>query len=474
MNEELNSNEIPIWDQSFRDHLTTISEDGKSKYIKPTKPKGKWFNRRAILAVLYYAAFFTVPFIKVNGRPLLLFDFFNGKFILFSKAFWPQDFFVFGVIMLAAILFIAIFTVAYGRIFCGWICPQTIFLEMLFRRVDFMVLGTPANHRKWVNAPMSAKKFGIFSLRYGIYFILSFIIANTFLSYLIGVDELIKIITEPVSMHIAGFIGIIVFTFVFFGVYVFLREQVCTNICPYGRMQSVLLDKHSIVVAYDYGRGEPRGKFKKDQGDLGDCIDCFQCVNVCPTGIDIRNGTQLECVNCTACIDACDFMMEKTGRPKGLIRYDSEYNIANKKAFTFTRRLKLYSAALIVLLTAIVTLLATRSNITGQILRTSGLLYQEKGTDSISNLYSIKIINKTLTDRKLNLKLEEKEGSVQFVGKPYIDSKADDYSTATFFVVLPKREVKERKNPIKVGLYENGEKIKTLKTNFLGPISSLD
>ncbi|MCK9481977.1 MAG: cytochrome c oxidase accessory protein CcoG [Bacteroidia bacterium] len=474
MNEELSNKDIPLWDQSFRDHLTTVSEDGKSKYIKPTKPKGKWFNRRAVLAVLYYAAFFTVPFIKVNGRPLLLFDFFNGKFILFGKAFWPQDFFVLGLIMLAAILFIAIFTVAYGRIFCGWICPQTIFMEMLFRRVDFLILGTPANHRKWSNAPMSAKKVGIFSLRYGIYALLSFIIANTFLSYIIGVDELFKIITEPVSQHLAGFIGIIIFTAVFFGVYVFLREQVCTNICPYGRMQSVLLDKHSIVVAYDYGRGEPRGKFKKDQGDLGDCIDCFQCVNVCPTGIDIRNGTQLECVNCTACIDACDFMMEKTGRPKGLIRYDSEFNIANNKAFTFTKRLKLYSAALIFLLVCIVSLLASRSNITGQILRTPGLLYQEKGTDSISNLFNIKIINKTLTNRMFELRLEDMNGAIQYVGKPYIAGKADDYSSATFFVILPKTEVKNRKNEIKIGLYEQGEKIKTLKTNFLGPIAAMN
>lgn len=471
MNEELNNKEIPVWDQSFRDHLTTVSEDGSSKYIKPTKPKGKWFNRRVILAVLYYAGFFSIPFIKVNGRPLMLFDFFDGRFILFGKAFWPQDFFILGVIMLAAILFIAIFTVAYGRIFCGWICPQTIFLEMLFRRVDFIVLGSPANHRKWANAPMSAKKIGIFSLRYGLYLILSFIIANTFLSYLIGIDELYKIITEPVSLHVAGFVGIVIFTAIFFSVYVFLREQVCTNICPYGRMQSVLLDKHSIVVAYDYMRGEPRGKYKKEQGDLGDCIDCFQCVNVCPTGIDIRNGTQLECVNCTACIDACNFMMDKTGRPQGLIRYDSEFNIANEKTFKFTRRLKLYSAALVLLATAMIALLASMSNISGQVLRTSGLLYQERGADSISNLFNIKVINKTLSDRKLDLRLEGMDGSVQYVGKPYIDSKADDYSSATFFVILPKTEVKERKNPIKIGLYENGELIKTLKTNFLGPVS---
>lgn len=459
------------WNESFRDHLTTVTEDGKTKFIIPNKPSGKWFNRRKILAILYYALFFITPFIFVNGRPFVLLDILNGKFILFGKAFWPQDFFVFGIIMLASIIFIAVFTVAYGRIFCGWICPQTIFMEMLFRRIDYMVLGDAPRHKMWARAPWDKKKIKVYTLRYGLYALLSFIIGNTFLAYFIGVDELYRIITEPISEHLTGFFGIIIFSAVFFLVYTSIREQVCTNICPYGRLQSVLLDQHSIVVAYDYERGEPRSKFKKDQGDSGDCIDCNQCVNVCPTGIDIRNGTQLECVNCTACIDACDHIMEKVGRPTGLIRYDSEYNIKNKKQLTFTPRLTAYTAILVVLFVGITTLLITRKNVTGQVLRTSGLLYQEKGTDSISNLYNIKLINKTLKDRKLDLKLEGVEGTIQFVGKPFIEGKAEEQSDATFFVILPKNEIKDRKNKIKLGLYENGEKVTDLKATFLGPIS---
>lgn len=460
-----------IFEESFRDHLTTVTEDGKANAIIPTKPKGKWFNRRAALAIAYYALFFSLPFIFVNGRPLFLLDILEGKFILFGKAFWPQDFFVFGLIMMAGILFIALFTVAFGRIFCGWICPQTIFMEMLFRRVDYMVLGDAPKHRMWKKAPWTGKKIRVYALRYGLYAILSFIIGNTFLAYFIGVDRLYEIITEPLSQHIGGFSAMIIFTAVFFCVYVFLREQVCTNICPYGRLQGVLLDKNSVVVAYDYQRGEPRGKFRKEQGELGDCIDCHQCVNVCPTGIDIRNGTQLECVNCTACIDACNFIMDKVNRPQGLIRYDSENNIANKIPFHFTTKLKAYSAVLIVLFIAISALLLSRNNVSGQILRTSGLLYQERGTDSISNLYNIKLINKTLKNKQLDLKLEDMDGQIVFVGKPYIDGKAEEQSSATFFVILPKSVLKERKNKIKVGVYENGEKVNVLKSTFLAPIS---
>lgn len=465
------NNDHPIFEESFRDHLTTITEDGKANAIIPTKPKGKWFNRRAALAIAYYAVFFSLPFVFVNGRPLFLFDVMNGKFVLFGQAFWPQDFLTFGMIMLAGIVFIALFTVAFGRIFCGWICPQTIFMEMLFRRVDYIVLGDAAKHRMWKREPWTSKKIGVYSLRYGIYAVLSFIIGNTFLAYIIGVDELYKIITEPLSQHLGGFSAMVAFTIVFFCVYVFLREQVCTNICPYGRLQSVLLDKHSVVVAYDYERGEPRGKFKKVQGDLGDCIDCNQCVNVCPTGIDIRNGTQLECVNCTACIDACNFIMEKTNRPQGLIRYDSEYNIANKIPFTFTPRLKAYSAALIALFIGITALLVSRDNVNGQVLRTSGMLYQERGTDSLSNLYNVKLFNRTLKDKKLDLKLEDVNGQIQFVGRPFVDGKAEEQSAATFFVILAKNEIKERSSKIRVGVYENGKKIKELKTTFLGPIN---
>lgn len=461
-----------IEDESFRDHLTTVTEDGKRKWIFPFKPKGKWFNKRTIVAVFFYAIFFITPFIYIHGRPLLLFNFPDGKFILFGVAFWPQDFIIFGLMMLAFIVFIVIFTNAFGRIFCGWICPQTIFMEMLFRRVDYIVLGNAQKQKLLSKAPWKAEKIKKYTLRYSIYFILSFIIANTFLSYIIGIEELKKIVIEPVSMHLGGLTSILVFTLIFFSVYVFLREQVCTNICPYGRLQGVLLDKNSVVVAYDYQRGEPREKFKKgDQGDAGDCIDCHQCVNVCPTGIDIRNGTQLECINCTACIDACNFIMEKINRPKGLIRYDSENNIAGKIPFTFTPKLKAYTTILIALFIAITALLLTRKNVNGTLMRTSGMLYQEQGADSISNLYNIKLTNKTLKNDTLHVKLENFSGSVRLIGSPVIEIKPEQQVAATFFIVLPKSEIRERKQKIQIGLYNKGGLVNKLSSTFMGPIS---
>lgn len=460
---------------SFRDHLSTVTEEGKRKWIYPTKPKGKFFKKRALVAVVLYAFFFITPFIYVHGRPLLLFNFPEGKFILFGFAFWPQDFFIFGLIMLAGILFIAIFTNAFGRIFCGWICPQTLFMEMLFRRVDYMVLGDGPRQKMLARSKWTKEKVRKYSIRYAIYLVLSFIIANFFLSYIIGMKELEKIITEPISMHVGGFISIVVFTLVFFSVYAFLREQVCTNICPYGRLQGVLLDKNSVVVAYDYKRGEPRGKFKKaKQSDLGDCIDCFACVNVCPTGIDIRNGTQLECINCTACIDACDFIMEKVGRPKGLIRYDSENNIAERIKFKFTTKLKAYSAVLTVILIAIAGLLITRKNVDGTLMRTSGLLYQERGTDSISNLYNIKLTNKTMHPYTIDLRPEGFNGNIELVGKSQIVIQPEQQIAATFFIVLPRTSIEDRKQEVKVGLYEKERKVNTMSSTFLGPMHRSD
>lgn len=460
---------------SFRDSITTVREDGKRNWIFPTKPKGKWFNKRAIVAAFYYILFFSLPFIYVKGRPLFLFNFPESKFILFGYAFWPQDFFVFGLIMMAGILFIAIFTNAFGRVFCGWICPQTIFMEMLFRRVDYIVLGTAQKQKYLANSKWTSEKTQKYILRYVLYFVLSFIIANTFLSYIIGLDELKKIITEPVSMHIGGFAAITAFTLVFFSVFAFLREQVCTNICPYGRLQGVLLDKNSIIVAYDYKRGEPRAKFKKNQPEeVGDCIDCHQCVDVCPTGIDIRNGTQLECVNCTACIDACNFIMDKVGRPQGLIRYDSENNIAEGIKFKFTPKLKAYSAVLSLILIAITALLITRKDVDGTLMRTSGMLFQERGTDSISNLYNIKLTNKTMENYLLDIKPDNFNGRIELVGKPQIEMKPEEQISATFFLIMPRKEIEERKQTIKVGLYSGDKKINTKGSTFLGPISRRD
>lgn len=458
--------------EEFRDRIATVDETGKRKWIYAYKPKGKFYNIRSFLSYLYFIVFFGLPFIHIDGRPLFLFNVPKAKFIIFGKVFWPQDFFIFGLTMITFIFFIILFTAAFGRLFCGWACPQTNFMEMMFRKVEFLILGDAPAQRQLKNSPWTTKKIYKVALKHVAFYLLSFIIANFFLAYIIGIKELEKIIAEPVTEHIVGFASILVFSGVFYAVYAFFREQACTVVCPYGRLQSVLLDKNSMIVAYDYKRGEPRGHAKKNAVEnLGDCIDCFQCVKVCPTGIDIRNGVQMECVGCTACIDACDTVMDKIGKPKGLIRYASENSIANGEPLHYTTRMKIYTGLCLLVLTVLSVILFTRKDVTATIMRTPGILYQEKGTDSISNLYNIKVVNKTVQDIPLSVQLENMPGSIQVIGKPYVEVIKEGQGAGSFFVILPKKIITDRKTQLKLGLYEGSKKIATIKTNFLGPVA---
>jgi cytochrome c oxidase accessory protein FixG len=458
--------------ETFRDSLATVDKQGKRNWIYALKPKGKLFKARSILSYLYFIVFFSLPFIQINGRPLFMFNVVEAKFILFGAIFWPQDFFIFGLSMMAFILFIVVFTMAFGRLFCGWMCPQTIFMEMLFRKIEYWIEGDAPAQKMLNKAPWNTEKIIKKTGKHLLFYVLSFLIANVFLAYIIGAKELEKIITEPMAMHKGGFTAILIFSGVFYGVFAFLREQVCTTVCPYGRLQGVLLDKDSVLVAYDYVRGEPRAKFKKNETrEVGDCIDCMQCVRVCPTGIDIRNGTQLECVNCTACIDACNFMMDKVGLQQGLIRYASENGIANKHPLRFTPRLKVYSTVLVILLGIISYLMMSREPVSGTIIRTAGMLYQERGTDSITNLYRIILVNKTTKAIPLTIRLEDTNGQIEIIGRPEIHVKAEDQGQGAFFIVLPRSAIHHRKSRFTIGLYNGQEKVGSLKTTFLGPQS---
>ena len=457
--------------ESFRDHLATVDEKGKRKWIYAQKPKGKFYNIRTYVSWGFFLIFFTLPFVYVHGRPLFLFNIPEAKFIIFGKVFWPQDFFIFGLTMITFIIFIILFTAAFGRLFCGWVCPQTVFMEMLFRKVEYLIEGDAASQRLLKKSSWNVNKISRKTTKHISFFLLSFLIANFFLSYIIGVEQLGKIITEPVSEHFGGFMSMVIFSGVFYGVYVFFREQVCTVICPYGRLQSVLLDRNSMIVAYDYKRGEPRGKFKKTATvETGDCIDCFQCVKVCPTGIDIRNGTQMECVGCTACIDACNRMMEATGKPSGLVRYASENGIANGEKLRYTGRMKFYTILLVILTGLLSTLLLTRKDVDGTVIRAAGMLYQERGSDSVSNLYNIKIINKTVKDLPLTLKLENTPGRIIEAEGRSIAVPKEGQGKGSFFIVLPNRVITDRKIKLQVGLYAGDKKITSLKTNFMGPV----
>ncbi len=459
-------------DQSFRDQVSTIDSEGKRVWVYPQKPKGRFHQYRAMVAIACLILLFGMPFIRLNGEPFMLLNVLERKFIIFGMLFGPQDFALLGLTMITFMVFIILFTVIYGRLFCGWTCPQTIFMEMVFRKIEYLIEGDANKQRALNKAEMSVEKLIKKATKHIVFFIISFIIANTFLAYLISTDELFKLISEPLSEHVGDLTSLLIFTGVFYWVFAFFREQVCTVVCPYGRLQGVLLDKNSIVVAYDYMRGEKRGKLHKgEERTIGDCIDCHQCVAVCPTGIDIRNGTQLECVNCTACIDACDHIMDKVGLPRGLITYASEKGIAERIKLKLNPRIIAYSSVLVLLLGILSFALISRNDTESTILRTPGVMYQENPDGTVSNLYNFKVNNKTHQDLPIQFKVHELNASIKIIGLDSVISKKEGSAQGSMFIFINPKELKKRSTKIKIDVYSNGRLLETVKTSFLGPVN---
>ncbi len=457
---------------SFRDRLATMDEKGKRLWVYAKQPKGKLTNYRDIIAYILLAFLFAGPFIKIGGNPILLLDFIDREIVIFGMQFWPQDFHLFFLAMISLFVFIILFTVTYGRVWCGWACPQTIFMENIFRKIEYFIEGTARDQKILNEGSWTFNKMWKKTLKHGIFYAISFLIGNTFLAYIIGIEELKVIVTDNPMNQIRGLIAMIVFSTIFYFVFSYLREQVCTTICPYGRLQGVLLDQDSIVISYDYKRGEPRGTFFKGEDrskvDKGDCINCTQCVQVCPTGIDIRNGTQLECINCTACIDACNSMMDAVDLPRGLIRFASETMISIGKPWKFTVRSFAYSAVLVILLGLIGYLFSIRSSVEAIILRAPGTLFQEQPDGTISNLYNIKLINKTNNDMPVELKLHEETGKIKTIGQD-IFVKGQTVGESVFFILFEKQNLKLGNQQLKIGVYSNGELIDEIETSFVGP-----
>ena len=467
---------INLPDESFRDSISTITEDGKRNYVFPKKPSGPYWEKRKILSYILLVALIVAPFVKINGNQFLMFNIMERRFNIFGLPFWPQDFYLFVMSMIVGIIGLTLFTVAFGRIFCGWFCPQTIFMEMVFRRIEYWIDGDRGSQLRLDRQKWNAEKIRKRVTKWTIFFIFSFFIANVFLAYLIGSDELLKLITEGPADNTSTLIPLLIFTGIFYFVFAWFREQVCIIACPYGRMQGVLLDNKSINVAYDHVRGEgEKGRKKWRNGEdreaagYGDCIDCNQCVVVCPTGIDIRNGTQLECVNCTACIDECDVVMEKVGLPKGLIRYASEDEIVNKRKFELTLRMKGYIAVLIILIGVLIAMLFLRNDVEATVLRMPGQMYEHKG-ENISNVFTFKIVNKTVNELKdINFKLRNTKGEIKLVGKEAIVIKEQGLVQGTMFVEINQALLEDDKMEIVIEVYSGNKLVETATTNFMGP-----
>ncbi len=464
-------------EEQFRDSIATVTKEGKRAWVFPKKPKGPFYNYRKVVSYLLLAFLFSAPFIKVKGNQFLLFNVLERKFHIFGFPFWPQDFHLVVISMIIGVIFVALFTVAYGRLFCGWFCPQTIFLEMVFRRIEYWIDGDRGAQMRLDKAPWNGVKIRKRLLKWSLFFLISFLIANVFLAYLIGSDKLLRYIQDGPMSHLGTVIPLVIFTGVFFWVFTWFREQVCIIACPYGRLQGVLLDNKSIVVAYDHKRGEAeqgRKKFRKNEDrtalGFGDCIDCFQCVHVCPTGIDIRNGTQLECVNCTACIDECDTIMDKIGKPKGLIRYASEEEIQEDVPFRFTTRMAGYSTVLTVLIGVLITMLFLRNDIEANILRLPGQLYERKENNIISNVYTYKLVNKTTENiEQVRFELMSHPGQITLVSNTQFTVPAQELAEGTLFIEINNAALTGDKDRLKIGIFSGEELIETTETQFLAP-----
>ena len=461
------------YDEQFRDSIATVDEKGKRIWVYPKKPKGRYHNKRVVVSVVLLAILFAGPFIKIGGEPFLLLNIFERKFSILGMVFWPQDFFILALIAISFFVFIILFTVVFGRVWCGWACPQTLFMEMVFRKIEYWIDGDAGAQRKLTKMPWNAEKIRKRVLKHGIFALIAILIGHTAMAYLIGIEQVKEIVSQPPSENLAGFIGLVAFSGVFYAVFAFLREQACVAICPYGRLQGVLLVKDSMAVMYDWLRGEPRGRMKRNEerGDKGDCIDCKMCVHVCPTGIDIRNGTQLECVNCTACIDACDDVMLKIGKNPGLIRPTSHTAIEEGRQRIFTPRVAGYSVVLTLLLTLVVVFVSGRADVEATMLRMPGLIFQKLDDGRIQNIYNVQFVNKTAEDLILDIKVQDfPEATIEKVGEGGMELDAKSKADGVYIIKIPEDALEDRKTQLRLELISNGEVIDIIKTNFLGPI----
>ncbi len=457
---------------AFRDALYNVDTSGRRVGFFPKRPQGRFFNARAIVSIVLLIIFFGLPFVQLGGEPFFLLDVVGRKFTLFGFKFWPQDFILFAVFTVSFFIFIILFTAVLGRIWCGWACPQTIFLEMVYRRIEFWIEGDSSKQKKLHAAEWNWEKLWKRTLKHGIFLVIAWWVSHTVISFFVGMPTVLGYFRDSPAAHPILFAFTLFNTGVFYFVFAHFREQACIYMCPYGRLQGVMIDQNSLVISYDYKRGEPRGKLKKnlDTSGQGDCIDCKLCVAVCPTGIDIRNGTQLECVNCTACIDACDEVMDKINKPRGLVRYASQHQIETGGKFKLTSRAYLYIGVLVAFVGIFVALLLSSGDLKMTLLRAPGQTYNMTPTGTVTNLYDLSVVNKSEKDRHLDFKLQGSKGTVTVLGADDMRLPAGKSAVGAVLVELPPDEIKGMTFDIKIDVIENGAVLRTITTRFNGPM----
>jgi cytochrome c oxidase accessory protein FixG len=451
-------------DQDFRDRPNNIDASGQRKWIKAKKPKGKWYQRRNIFGYTLLIFLIVAPFLKINDHPFMLLDILNRKFLLFGQMVFAEDTYILALVMAVTVITIVLFTVVFGRLWCGWACPQTLFLELIYRKIEFFFDGNGRKGKKEIQSAESLRTRLL--LKHTVYLLISVFFTNVFLMWFIGPQQLYKIISEPIHSHISGFLAMIALSTFYYWIYAHFREQVCTLFCPYGRMQGVLLDNNSISVIYDYKRGEPRNH-KVTEG--GDCINCLQCIAVCPTGIDIRNGSQLECIHCAACVDECNLVMKKINKPYNLIRYDSFNGVESGKRSLLNVRSVAYTTVLVVLMVLLAFTVGKRSTVDVTVWRAQGTLFQQLDAETYSNIYQIMFLNKGSETLELSVRLlNTPSGEISIAGEKIVLPPNGKLKEA-LIVKLKKSILTGKETKINIGIFSGDQLKETVSTNFLGP-----
>lgn len=455
---------------TYRDTLYTIDSKGHRKWVYPEIIWGRFLKSRTLVAYILMAIYLVAPWVRINGEHLILLDIVERKFTFFGSVFWATDtiFLMFFLTSLGLVLFLV--TAVFGRVWCGWACPETVFLEFLFRPIERLIEGNSTQRKRLDAAPWGIEKIIRKGAKHLISAILASVIANTALAYFIGTDKLLEVISSSPMQNPALF-GVMIFLMALMAFqFGWFREQFCTVLCPYARFQSVMLDPDSLVIGYDNNRGEPRGKKGSDVS--GDCIDCKLCIRVCPTGIDIRNGLQLECVNCAQCIDACDSIMHKIGRPLGLIRYDTERRLLGGSRHFFRPRLLIYSLFLMLYIGAFIYFLNQRSPFDFDIIREAKAgVFTESSDGKITNLFKVRISNKAKVPHGFNVYLKQELLGVTLVS-PLSNMKVEpgQIFDMPIFVTFDKNVLDEKgvKEIVVVLRADNNESL--LKTlHLIGP-----
>ncbi|MGB0259326.1 MAG: cytochrome c oxidase accessory protein CcoG, partial [Coraliomargarita sp.] len=456
----------------IRESLTTINRDGSRNYLHPADANGVFTVARRLFAFVLIGIYFGLPWIPINGHPAVFLNVLDRRFHLFGLTFATQDLWMTFFLITGLGFSLFFLTALFGRLWCGWACPHSVFLEQVYRRIERWIDGDATARKKLDKQEWGPEKITKRLIKHGIYVVISMIIAHFFLAYFISIPELYHWMRTSPTEHWEAFVFVFIASAIIYFNFSWFREQLCLVICPYGRLQSALIDDDSIVIGYDEGRGEPRGPAKKE--GVGDCVDCTRCVQVCPTGIDIRQGLQMECIGCANCIDACDTIMDKLGRDKGLIRYDSLNGLKGQKKRLLRPRIFLYFALMLVGATAF-TLSASRIRSANlNVVRMQGLPYIVND-ETVRNQFMARIINKTSSTQNYQIvtssevftdytvQLSEDQTAIKTMGEEVRP-----------VIITVDRSVYQGSFPLDISiLNEDGKTIMTRKIEFLGPDPAL-